>query len=337
MTFNLNRCLHRFFHVYLQEQRTLSAHTIKSYRDTFSLLIGYIRSRRRTSPQLSILNLDVKIILAFLQHLEKERANSAQTRNQRLAAIQCFFKYVSLHHPALERHAKRILAVPMKRIPHKSADSLNRQELEALLAQPPIASSDGIRDLAILTFLYNTGARASEAAEARLSWFDFPNRMVTITGKGDKTRQTPLWPSTVQLLKLYKDRHRRRPRNDASAYFFVNQRNGAFTRFGIRDIVKKYLRQAAKKCSSLNGKNLSTHSLRHTTAVHLLEARVEPNVIKAWLGHASINSTDRYLDTDLGTKRRILERFGPPPYVTSSLEPQQQGSSDQILEWLKDL
>lgn len=333
---DLSLQLHAFFHTYLHDQRGVSPHTTKSYRDTFKLLIAYLRSKRRVS-RLTIDDVDVKTVLAFLQHLERDRENGISTRNQRLAALQCFFHYISLHHPSREHQARRILAIPMKRMVPTSPGSLNRKELEALLAQPLASTPDGFRDLCILTFLYNTGARAQEVADTKLSWLDFENRLVSITGKGNKTRLTPLWPSTIKLLTLYKNNDRRKPKPETPDYFFINQRGGPFTRFGIRTLVKKYLKQAAKQCPSIVQKKLSTHSLRHTTACHLLESKVEPNVIKSWLGHASISSTSRYLDTDLNHKRRILDQFGPPRYVVSSLEPKKGESSDKIIDWLGDL
>jgi site-specific recombinase XerD len=329
-----------FFHTYLAKQRGVSPHTLKSYRDTFKLFLSYLQSRKRATASLSVMSLDAKTVLAFLEHLEdvhSGRGNSPQTRNQRLAAIQCFFKYLSLHYPALQRHAERIHNIPHKRTQQKTADFMDRKEMDALLTQPRTDTADGIRDLAILTFLYNTGARASEAAQARLPWFDFSNRLVAITGKGNIQRITPLWPSTVQILQLYAKQFRRKPKFGGHDVVFIDQRGLPFTRFGMRTLVKKYLRLAAAQCPNLAARKLSTHSLRHTCAVHLLEARVEPNVIKAWLGHASVSSTEHYLNTDLNTKRRILERFGAPHYVASVLEPKISQSPDQLLDWLKDL
>jgi len=332
----LARSLKDFFQSHLLE-KAVSPNTLKSYRDTFTLLIRYIQNQRRYSAMPTLQDLDVKTILAFLRHLEdgtNGRGNSAKTRNLRLIAIQNFFKFLSLHHPSLERHAEKIMGIPIKRVPPHTVASLNRKELEALLASPRTTTSDGIRDLAILIFLYNTGARASEAADVRLSWFDFPNRTVKIFGKGRKERLTPLWPSTTRLLKLYAEEHRRKPKAGTDV-FFINQRGFPFTRFGIRSVVKRHLQQAAKRCSSIAAKKLSTHSLRHTTAVHLLESRVDPNVIKAWLGHASIQSTSKYLDTDLAHKRRILEQFGPPAPLTNLDNP--PSSKSDLLDWLGDL
>jgi len=337
---SLDHRLRDFFQVYLRDQRSVSPNTIKSYRDTFKMLLAYLASGKCGAKPLAIPDIDAKIVLAFLRHLEDPvggRGNCAQSRNLRLAAVQCFFKYLVLHSPGIERQAKRIFAIPIKRAPPKAADSLSRKELETLLAQPRTAGANGVRDLAVLTFLYNTGARAQEAADLRNSWLDFTNRTVSIIGKGQRQRITPLWPSTVRLLKLYRDEHRRKDAPAACDRFFINQRGGAFTRFGIRIIVKKYIHLAAKVCPSMAGKRLSTHSLRHTTAVHLLESRVDPNVIKSWLGHASISSTSRYLDTDLNHKRRILDQFGPPHYVESSLQPEKPGSTKEILDWLQEL
>lgn len=339
MSNDLSGHLQRFFQTYLREQRSLSPNTVKSYRDTFKFLIAYLASHQHQSS-VSVQDLDPKTVLAFLQHLEdpkRGRGNSAQTRNQRLAAIQCFVRYIALHAPRFERHAKRILAIPMKRVQPQPAESLDRQELDAVLSQPSTTAPDGIRDLAILAFLYNTGARAQEAADARLAWFDFPARTVTILGKGGRRRTTPLWASTVQMLTRYMSHHRRQPCQGAGDRLFVNQRGGAFTRFGIWAIARRHIESAAKTCPSLVGRRLSTHSLRHTTAVHLLEAGVEVNVIKAWLGHASIRATNRYLDTNLSHKRRVLEKFGPPGYVVSSIEPASHASTQQLLGWLEDL
>jgi site-specific recombinase XerD len=216
-------------------------------------------------------------------------------------------------HPSLESLSRRLRIIKPKRARNKDASFLDPKELEALLKQPNPRSSDGFRDLSILAYLYNTGARAQEVADTRLTWFDFPSHTVKILGKGLRERTTPLWPSTVQLLTAYQNNHRRRPVPAANDHFFINQRGGAFTRFGVRSLVKKYFALAAKTCPSLKDKRLSTHSLRHTTANHLADSKVDPTGVKNWLGHARLSSSSRYLNTDLNQKRKILERFGPPP------------------------
>ncbi len=332
--------LKEFFCTYLQEQRGVSLHTIRSYRDSFKLLLLFLRSKHGPDHVPLVEDLTIKTIESFLKYLEdpaRGRGNSAHTRNHRLAALQCFFAWLSPRYPVYERLASKITRFPAKRTTSKVMPFLNREELQALLKQPRTHTSDGIRNLAILVFLYNTGARASEVAEARLSWFNFPNRTVKILGKGRKERVTPLWPSTVRLLKLYAEHHRRQPRAGYDDYFFINQRSRAYNRFGIRLVVKRHLRTAAKACPSLASKALSTHSLRHTCAVHLLESRVDPHVIKSWLGHASVKSTDPYLDMDLTHKRQILEQFSPPPYVNGFDQPQGPTDGTDPLDWLSDL
>jgi site-specific recombinase XerD len=339
MTDDLHKHLHAFFHDYLHRQKDLSLNTIRSYRDTFKLLVAFLGARRRANF-LSLKNIDVKTILAFLEHLEDSesgRGSSPRTRNQRLAAIQSFFKYIAMYAPRLGVHAERILAIPAKRVSKRESDSLSYRELEALFTQPRTDTSDGIRDLAILVFLYNTGARASEAANARISWFDFPNRTVEIIGKGNKERINPLWPTTVKLLELYRVHHRRKPKPSAADRFFINQRGLVFTRFGMRSVVKKYLRLAAVNCPSIAGRRLSTHTMRHTLVCHLLESKVDVNAIKTIVGHSSIKSLDDYSHTTLDHMRRIYDQFGPPPCVSAVLQPKPEDSPEKVLAWLNDL
>jgi integrase/recombinase XerD len=332
--------LREFLQTYLKEQRNLSPHTLQSYRDTFERLVEFLLARTPGRRSLMVEDMEPRTILAFLQHLEDKetgRGNSPRTRNQRLAAIQSFFRYAAMRHGALEGLARRVAAVPAKRVHRRPREHLTRQEVDALLAQPSTTTSDGIRDLAMLTLLYNTGARAQEVVDLRCRDVRVSERLVELTGKGRKERTTPLWPSTARLLDHYRRHHRRRPRPGAEHNFFINQRGGAFTRFGVRTLVVKYLALAAGRCPTLKGRALSVHSLRHTTATHLLEAEVDLNVIKAWLGHASIETTEAYLDTDVGHKRKMLEKFGPTDYVVSAAAPNPRGSGRQLLAWLKRL
>ncbi|MBI4370572.1 MAG: site-specific integrase [Elusimicrobia bacterium] len=337
---DLKEVLQDFFSSYLLEQKQVSPHTLKSYRDTFKLLIEFARKGKGLSKALNPSDLDVPLILDFLKNLEDKnagRGNSIATRNYRLAAIRSFFKYLSWHYASLERQAKRVRAIPLKKSLSVKPNFLNREELKILFDQVDPGESEGFRDLAILTYLYNTGARSQEVADTRISWLNFAEQIVSLTGKGRKERIVPLWPTTIKALQSYISRHRRRPKLAGQDFLFINQRGGALTRFGVRRIVQKYLKRAKNKCPSLRAKRLSTHSLRHTTAAHLLESGVEINVIKAWLGHEDLSSTSRYLESDVSHKKAALEKFGPPIYVTSSLEPKQTGSTEQILDWLRDL
>ncbi len=337
---DLKEALGGFLGPYLIEQRQFSPHTLKSYRDTFKLLFEFARKEKGAIKALGLSDLDVPLILSFLKHLEDSgegRGNSVPTRNHRLAAIRSFFKYLSWQYPGLERQTKRIRSIPKKKSATVKLDFLSRQELKTVFSQIDSQQREGLRDLAMVTYLYNTGARSQEAANTRISWFDFANQTVSITGKGRKEREVPLWATTIKVIETYLDKYRRRPKLPGQDFLFINQRGGGFTRFGIRGIVQKYLQKATAKCESLRSKRLSTHSLRHTCAMHLLESGVEINVIKAWLGHADIGSTSRYLNADMSHKKAALEKFGPPLYVASSLEEKQIGSTQEILDWLKDL
>ncbi|MBI4801276.1 MAG: tyrosine-type recombinase/integrase [Elusimicrobia bacterium] len=338
-TIDLKEALQGFFSIYLLEQKQVSPHTLKSYRDTFKLLLEFARKEKGGFRALRPCDIDVPLIMEFLKNLEDPvagRGNSIATRNYRLAAIRSFFQYLSWQYPGIERLAKRIQAIPIKRSRNAKLDFLTRTELKAFLSQVNPDELEGFRDLALLTYLYNTGARSQEVADTRISWIDFANQVATITGKGNKERLVPLWPTTLKAIRTYLDEYRRKPKLPGQDFLFINQRGTHLTRFGIRRIVHKYLQRAKSACESLRSKRLSTHSLRHTTAVHLLESGVEVNVIKAWLGHADLSSTSRYLDADLNHKKEALDKFGPPIYVAGSLEKKTTSSTDQILSWLKD-
>jgi site-specific recombinase XerD len=338
MSDDLGRHLKAFLQLYLRQQRELSPNTIRSYRDAFKLLLGFVHARTPGRSSVAVKDIDAKTILAFLQNLEDGeagRGNGVRTRNQRLAAIQAFFKYLSLHVPATETQARRILAIPSKKAASKPADFLTAPELETLFEQPQTSSSDGFRDFALLVFLYNSGARAQEVADLRISSFDFTHRTVRLIGKGNDERVLPMQPETMKLIKLYKERHRRR---GACDHFFVNQRGGRFTRFGIRTIVKKYLRFAGRICPSIAAKRLSTHSLRHTCASHLLASGLELNVIREWLGHKRLATTSGiYTHVDLSPQRRIYERFGPSNYVASVVDSICREPQGQDYAWLDDV
>ncbi len=338
-TADIKTSLKGFFSSYLVEQRQASPHTLKSYRDTFKLLLEFARKKKSTS-QIRLTDLDVPLILDFLKNLEDSsqgRGNSISTRNYRLAAIRSFFKYVAWQWPSLERQAMKIRAIPIKKSPTGTLDYLTHQELQALFSCVDARAADGYRDLTLLTYLYNTGARSQEAADTRIGWFDFAQQLVTIRGKGNKERTLPLWPATIEAVQTYLKLYRRQPKLPGQDFLFIGQRGKGFTRFGVRCIVKKYLGPAAKRCASLGTKRLSTHSLRHTCAMHLLEDGVEVNVIKAWLGHEDLSSTGLYLHESLIHKKAALAKFGPPIYVKSSFDKENSGSVDQALGWLDDL
>jgi site-specific recombinase XerD len=337
---DIGEALKNFFSSYLLEQKGVSPNTLKSYRDTFRLLLEFLRHKKGVQTRLKPSHLDTSTILDFLKHLEDAehgRGNSAKTRNYRLAAIHSFFTYLSWHHPHLERQAHRICAIPFKRTTSGKLDYLTHRELDFILRQVDVRQGEGFRDFALLNFIYNTGARAHEAAQAKISWFNFQDEIVTIHGKGRKEGDVPLWPTTAKIIQTYLKSHRRRSSPPYQDFLFINQRGQPLTRFGVRHIVQKYIQQASVHCPSLKTKRLSPHSLRHTTAMHLLDAGNEPNLIKAWLRHADLKSTSKYLHADLTHKKRALDKFAPPIYVKRFLEEKSSESPDQLRDWLKGL
>jgi len=338
---DLKEALTQFFGSFLQEQKNVSPNTLKSYRDAFKLLLEFVRRKQNSSKPIKVTDLNVPLILDFLKNLEDEtvgRGNAISTRNYRLAALRSFFQYLGWHYPSLERLSKQIRAIPKKKSPINKLDYLNPDELKILISQVDTSRSDGFRDLALLIYLYNTGARSQEVADTKVSGIDFSNEEVTIKkGKGRKDRVLPLWPTTLKALQVYLKTHRRKPLPPYQDILFINQRGESLTRFGVRRIVQKYAKNARAKCPSLAAKRISTHSFRHTTAMHLLDSGVEMNVIKGWLGHASVESTSRYINADLSRKKKALDKFGPPLYVASSLEQKPSSSTKEILDWLKGL
>lgn len=267
------------------------------------------------------------------------------TRNCRLAALRSFFRFLELHRPEDEAvHWRRLAQLPFKRTEHPATDHLEFGEIEQVFAAIPVDTPEGFRDLALFALLYNTGARAEEISGVRKAGLlldELPS--VRLLGKGNRERICPLWPTTAQLLSNYLQNHRRPPRPGAEPFVFINQRGGRLTRFGVGRLVTKYIETAAKTMPSLSTKQLSPHSFRHTTAIHLLESGADLNVVKAWLGHRSVQSTGRYLDLNLENHRKTLASLPVPLALRHWQEPQEdpqessEAASDEITAWLDQL
>lgn len=323
----------RFFRVHLIAQRNLSPHTLRAYRDALVLLLRF--AAIRTGVDVANLELDQlgrDIVLAFLDHLEAKRHNSVRTRNARLAAIHSFFRFVAAEEPACAGLAREVLGIPFKRGPHGTVTCLDRAEVEHLLAAPDRTRPAGRRDAALLWFLYNTGARAQEVVEVRIPAVRFAApAQVRLSGKGRKERLCPLWPETVGLLRdMFRDRG---VADDDDAPLFLSAAGRPLTRFGLRHIVRECVRRGAAVSPSLAAKRISPHTLRHTTALHLLQSGVELNVVRSWLGHASIETTHAYIEIDLEMKRAALEAASPSPL---RMGPPRWQKPD-VLRWLEAL
>ncbi len=322
----------RFLLEHLVSERNLSTNTQRSYRDTLALLLPYASSRLKTPvDRLEVFALSSDILRGFLDHLERVRKCSIRTRNQRLAAVHAMARYIAEHSPEHIAWCSEIRAVPFKRFTRNELTYLDKPEMDALLAAPDRRTQQGQRDYALMLFLYNSGARASEAASLIVEDLNLSAGKigdVQLRGKGRKNRRCPLWPVTVNvLLALIHNRALDQP-------VFVNRFGHAITRHGIHSMLRKHVRMAAASHPSLLRRPISPHSIRHTTATHLLRSGVDINTIRAWLGHVSIDTTNIYAEVDLQRKAEVLSHSG----VLSSISPVKRWRDDpSLMAFLRSL
>lgn len=301
--------LQRFFLEHLRNHKGVSPQTVAAYRDAFRLLFTFLQHSTGTEPSaLQLSDLDAPAILAFLDHLERGRNNTARSRNARLAAIRSFFRYVALREPDYLGIATQVLAIPNKRAERHMVGYLSRAEIEALLVAPDRSRWAGRRDHALLLTLYNTGARVSEIASlTRVQLCLALQPSVQLHGKGRKDRVVPLWSRTARVLKLWLDELGDGPGN----MVFPNAQGSALSRHGVAYIVERAVRRASSAQPSLVSKRVSPHVFRHTTAMHLLQAGVDLAVIALWLGHESVETTHVYVEADLAMKEQALDKLAP--------------------------
>lgn len=329
----LARNLKSFFADYLPRLRGVSPHTIHSYRDCLTLLLRFAADQRKCAvTELNIDALDAEKIISFLQMLEDERKNSVRTRNIRLAAIHSFFRYLAGSDPEKLEHCQQILAVPFKRSSSRVMEYFEYEEIQLVLSAVNRSSKNGQRDYVLLVTMFNTGARVQEILDLKLCDLQLIKPyQVRLMGKGRKERICPLWLQTAQLLQeLLAGRSSAKP----DEHVFLNHRKQPLTRFGVRYILAKYCDIAKKESPSLAGKKLHPHSLRHSTAVHLLKSGVDMVTISHWLGHASINTTNRYASVDLDMKRDAINKAAIDVDTTTTAPWRSDAS---ILTWLESL
>ena len=320
--------LQSFFTERLMQQCNVSPLTIANYRDTFRLLLAFAhRSLKKTPPLLKVHDLDAPFVGRFLDHLEKERGNSARSRNVRLAAIHSFFNFVALQEPALGAVAQRVLAIRNKRFMQKPVDFLTRPETEALLAAPNQDLRSGRRDRTLLLVALQTGLRVSELIGVRCQDVVLgTGAHVRCTGKGRKTRCIPLRKEAVAALRGWL---RERSGQPADA-LFPNARGHPLSRDGVEYLLRKHQRTAQLRCVSLKTKRISPHVLRHSLAMDLLQHGVDRSVIALWLGHESMETTQMYLHANLELKEEALaktksfngraRRYRPPDQLLAFLQ-----------------
>ena len=296
-----------FFQQHLQGARGASPHTIRAYRDTLVLFFEFLANRTRKKVEaLELADVTSEQVLEFLTHLEAQRGNKPVTRNCRLAALRAVARHLLHHDPSRSEQYGRILAIPSKRCQSAPPGYLEPEQFRMVLDQVDSNSLLGVRDAALLLFLYNTGARVSEVLQ--ITWSDLHldrPAQVRLHGKGNKDRVCLLWKQTVNLLRQL----RNSGKGSTLSRVFLNAHGQPLTRDGVAYLVRRYYRSARRRDSSLPQPHIHPHTLRHSCAVALLQAGIELTVIRDYLGHSSIATTGRYLQTNLAMKRNALRRF----------------------------
>jgi integrase/recombinase XerD len=298
-----------FFTEHLCHQKRVSPQTIASCRDTFRLLLTFVKETVGVEPAaLRVIDLDAPVVLRFLDYLEQQRGNAVRSRNIRLSALRTFFRFVALRDPESIAIATRVLAIPLKREDTKLVGYLTREEMEALLAASNRSHWVGRRDHALLLTMYNSGARVSELTALRREQVCFGvTTFLHLHGKGRKERTVPLWPHTSQVLQGWL----RELGLFGHPMVFPNARGKPLSRYGVTYLLQQAVHRAVLTCPSLRSKTVSPHILRHSTAMHLLQSGVDITVIALWLGHESIETTHVYLEADLAAKERALQKLAP--------------------------
>jgi len=331
MTHAIAPLLKEFFSHYMPVQKGHSPNTVCAYRDSIRLLICYVADGiKKSVDELNVEDITEEMVLHFLDYVEKERGCQARTRNARLAAIRSLFAFISRKTPELTFQAQQIRTIPLKRTEQKTVEYLEEKEMQAGFDAVDINSRTGVRDRALLLLLYNTGARVSEIVNLELTDLALGNRQVTLHGKGKKDRCCPIWPETVSALEAYLKQ--RQPTDAETRQVFLNANGQAITRFGIGYVTRKYGLQAKTKMPSVGHKPLNPHRIRHTAAMCLLRAGNDINMVSYWLGHADLNTTHMYIEIDMETKRKMLDKTAAP-----EMGKKPPWHQPDIVQWLNDL
>lgn len=330
------KTLTRFLSDYLPSQRNVSTNTIKSYRDTFKQMLLYYELELNIKPEhLTFKKINAEKIRGFLLWLENTRKININTRNQRLAAIHSFYRYTQSEHPEIMLECQRILGIPFKKREKKQVEYLTQECLKYILEQPDTSKKKGRRDLTIMATLYDTEARVQELIDLKTRDVRLAKpATITLTGKGNKRRSVPIMDKTRNLLENYMTENRLLENGNQDHPLFYNSSRLPFTRPGITYILRKYLKQAKESHSEvLFPNNLHPHMVRHTKAMHLLEAGVNLIFIRDLLGHVNVTTTEIYLRANTETKRKVLESA----YMELMTQDIPVWDDDtNLLEWLQD-
>lgn len=322
--------LQAFFSEHLLTYKRASPQTVIAYRDTFRLLLLFVRRSKGIEPAaLRVSDLDAPTILAFLDDLERQRHNSPRSRNARLAAIRSFFRLVALRDPVSVGVVTRVMAIPRKRADIRLVGYLTRPEIDALLAAPDMSQWSGRRDHALLLTFYNSGARVSELRTLHQSQVSFgAATFLNLFGKGRKQRAVPLWPKTARVLQAWfceiENKH--------IQLAFPNSRGTQLSTDGVNYLLQQAVRKASLTCPSLQNKRVSPHVLRHTTAMHLLQSGVDMSTIALWLGHETLQTTHLYVEADLAMKEQALKKLAPAGQTVRRFK-----ATDELLAFLASM
>ena len=329
---SLPNLLQLFFHDWLIRRRDASSHTVHAYRDAWRLFLRFVATRRkRDVAELGFVDLTGSEVLAFLDHVERERRGSVATRNCRLAALRSFFLFVADREPLAAGQCGEVLRIPTKRAPHKTITYLETEEVASILAQPDRSTISGQRDHALLALLYNTGARIHEALALTSDTvrLDAPAQ-VRLMGKGRKERVCPLWPETAALLRAFL---KREPRPEHEP-LFANRYGDPLHASGVRFRLRQYVAAASKQQPRLREKHVTPHTFRHTAAVHLVAAGVDVTVIRSWLGHVHLDTTYLYAQANVETKRKAIDQVDGDARPT---RPPRWKRDPALMAWLDSL
>ena len=335
---SLGALLHAFLADELPLQKGLRPASIKAHRDTLRLFLTFVAADvpcRLTQITLDALQHDR--VLRFLQHLEDTRHNHRRTRNHRLTILHTFFEFLGRRVPECLAVAQQVAAIPSKRVPPPETRFLDRDEIATLFRQLPVEGRFALRDRALLLLLYNSGGRVQEVADLRVEHLEFGAQpKVRLHGKGDKWRSCPLWEQTAQLLKQLVSNAS--PNASPARPVFASQSGRALTRFGLYKIVRRHTGNLRVSQAGPERHHISPHVFRHSCAVSLLEAGVDVNVIRGWLGHVRLDTTNRYAEITVRTKEAALRLCEPPPTDQNAPGPRPVWRDDEaLLAWLASL
>jgi len=332
----LGSLLYHFLLDYLPQQKGLRPSTVSSYRDTLRLFLASVAADPRQGvSKLQLAQLTFNHVIDFLRDLEHGRHNGISTRNQRLAALHTFFEYLGRQAPEMLHVSEQVSAIPIKRVALPEMCFMSREEIQRLFEQLPNRGRYALRDHALLLFLYNTGARVQEVSDLRLAHLTLTApASVRLHGKGDKWRSCPLWDEMVKVLRALIDQQHI---VDPNAPVFTSACGQALTRYGIYKRVRKYAADIEDSDAAPRPRRITPHVFRHSTAVHLLEAGVEVNVIRGWLGHVNLDTTNRYAEITLRMKVEALKVCEPDIGIGKRHAQPTWQNDDELMGWLTSL